>query len=285
MAIKKHRVGVFSRDGEDNYLWLISLLRRPMFRSVVEDVFSVYISDKSPAFQRALTKCTFAILYHTERRGRLNITNVTDSLYDQQLEDLSTHLGRENVVVLLDDLNDGSDNTRRRILQDQPLVDTCACELVLISEVDKKSSDSNGRDVRWSQASGSQQLQDQDNSLHKKMRKVMDIMSRSLKNTADVRYSDETASDYTDEGQGRGRYSMKSTSVYSSDPDPQLLPASDWDSIPDAKKSTEGQKGPKKTGKKLFEGSKISDANVFWITGGLIVILTIVFIVILCLTV
>ncbi|XP_072273203.1 uncharacterized protein [Pyxicephalus adspersus] len=92
-------VGIFSRSAESDYAWLVTLLKSPKFLNFVDDVRPFYISNKKyEDFYQAVSKCSFGILYHTKNRGRVNITNVTDSLYDREIEVLSSVLGKESLV-------------------------------------------------------------------------------------------------------------------------------------------------------------------------------------------
>ncbi|XP_063791159.1 centromere-associated protein E-like isoform X2 [Pseudophryne corroboree] len=126
-------VGIFSRSAEDNYKWLISELRNTdLLRP--EDVHSVYISNNHREFNSQLPKCTFAILYHTKKQGRVNITNVTDSLYDTELKELSQILRKENVIVVVDDLQDSSPAEKDRILSNQPSIGELARDVFLFNE-------------------------------------------------------------------------------------------------------------------------------------------------------
>ncbi|XP_073491181.1 uncharacterized protein [Aquarana catesbeiana] len=84
-----------------------------------------------------LSQCTFGILYHTKNRGRVNITNVNDSLYDEELENLNKILGKDNVFVVIDDLEDNSDQEKTRILENQPSIGMLASDFLLISQKQK----------------------------------------------------------------------------------------------------------------------------------------------------
>ncbi|KAM4026205.1 uncharacterized protein ACNLHF_026510 [Anomaloglossus baeobatrachus] len=175
---RKHKVGIFSRDGEANYTWLYGLLYTEMFRNLVGNVQNIYISNNSGSFITGMSQSSFAILYHTKRRGRLNIANVTDSLYDDELKDLSDHLGRSNVVVLLDDVEDGSDSNMRRILEEQRL-DSYATEVILISEQEKESAGLSGSDPSFSQSPISAQMHDAYNSLYHKLLTLKDTIKNA----------------------------------------------------------------------------------------------------------
>lgn len=85
-------VGIFSRDDESSYQWLTSRLSTSRH---VRSVYPVYVSNHSAVSVRdGARRCALAILYHTKRRGRINIADVTDSLYDAELEYLSSAKGK-----------------------------------------------------------------------------------------------------------------------------------------------------------------------------------------------
>ncbi|XP_077303146.1 uncharacterized protein LOC143923390 isoform X7 [Lithobates pipiens] len=135
---KKHSVGIFSRSSDEDYSWLVELLTSENFRNSIQDVKPCYISNNG--FQRFiddLSECTLGILYHTKNRGRVNITNVNDSLYDEELGYLEQMLGKDNVIVVIDDLEDSSDQEKKRILENQPSIKSLASDLLLISRMEK----------------------------------------------------------------------------------------------------------------------------------------------------
>ncbi|KAM4026001.1 uncharacterized protein ACNLHF_026402 [Anomaloglossus baeobatrachus] len=138
----RRRVGIFSRSTDRDYRWLVETLRSEDFSSLVANVKSCFIHNKQP-FQKFLddiNQCTFGILYHSKNRGRVNVTDVTDSLYDQELETLCMILGKKNVVVIIDDLEDSSDYRKRYVLQEQPRIVKQAADLLLVSDDDKMDS-------------------------------------------------------------------------------------------------------------------------------------------------
>ncbi|XP_071978092.1 uncharacterized protein [Engystomops pustulosus] len=130
------KVSIFSRSAQRNYEWLMDWLKttcvvRP------EDVHAVCITNSSTAFYSELPNCSFAILYHTLKHGALNITDVSDSLYDDELKSLSQYHGKENVIVVIDDLEHDSPDEKKWILVNQPSIRTLAQDLFLFDE--KKS--------------------------------------------------------------------------------------------------------------------------------------------------
>ncbi|XP_063285645.1 uncharacterized protein LOC134571374 [Pelobates fuscus] len=100
MHSPKHTVGIFSRSGQDEYSWLQTLLRSKGFRDCVQEVRPCYISNSGYRhFTQDVSQCTFGILYHTKNRGRINITDVMDSLYNKELKYLSDTLGKRLFIV------------------------------------------------------------------------------------------------------------------------------------------------------------------------------------------
>lgn len=88
-------VGIFSREGAESYHLLSQALQ------LVAEVWPSTITNNGwSKFGDDVSQCDFAILYHSKNRGRVNITNVTDSLYDDELQYLSETLGKTRVIVL-----------------------------------------------------------------------------------------------------------------------------------------------------------------------------------------
>uniref|UniRef100_A0A8C5QNR1 Uncharacterized protein n=1 Tax=Leptobrachium leishanense TaxID=445787 RepID=A0A8C5QNR1_9ANUR len=134
-----HRFGIFSRSAEMDYDWLQSLLLAEHFRDQVSDVQSFYISNNGLLqFEEDVSRCSVGILYHTKNRGGINVTDVMSSLYDAELELLSNVLGRDNVLVVIDDLEDSSSSEKCKILEEQPSIGKFAGDLLLVAEVEKK---------------------------------------------------------------------------------------------------------------------------------------------------
>ncbi|XP_063791162.1 uncharacterized protein LOC134945653 isoform X2 [Pseudophryne corroboree] len=125
-------VVIFSRSSEENYRWLSALLRD------AAKVVHFQITNRNyGGFTQQVSQCSFAILYHTKTHGRVNITNVTDSLYDEELDYLHKHLGQKNVAVVADDLDDSSSLTKNNILKNQTSIRDKTCDLFLFTPQDK----------------------------------------------------------------------------------------------------------------------------------------------------
>ncbi|XP_069591211.1 uncharacterized protein [Ranitomeya imitator] len=132
---KKVKVGIFSRAVESEFEWLKTKLESQSF---VKSVQPYYISNSGmPEFSSGESRCDFGILYHTKNRGRVNLTDVTDSLYDEELEEMSLTLEKKNVIVVIDDLTDSSEERKKEILRDQPKLGTLATDVFLFSEDEK----------------------------------------------------------------------------------------------------------------------------------------------------
>ncbi|XP_040211865.1 uncharacterized protein LOC120942948 [Rana temporaria] len=139
---RKHTVGIFSRSREQDYAWLVRLLKE-VFQDVVGDVKCCSVSNNGQQqLMDDLSQCTFGILYHTKNRGRVNITDVEEALYDEELETISAELGRRNIIVVVDDLEEdmSSELEKTLILRAQPRINKLACELFLISVPEKANT-------------------------------------------------------------------------------------------------------------------------------------------------
>ncbi|XP_066433098.1 uncharacterized protein [Eleutherodactylus coqui] len=131
-------VGIFSRSSSNDYEWLTRALNSFMFTQLVKESRSVYISNREKRrFQEAVHDCDFTILYHTKNHGRINITNVMDALYDEELQYMSSSRGRENVIVIVDDLEKGGDEEKCRIMEFQPDIMTFSQDLILVTREEK----------------------------------------------------------------------------------------------------------------------------------------------------
>ncbi|XP_077129792.1 uncharacterized protein LOC143785028 isoform X2 [Ranitomeya variabilis] len=132
-------VGVFSRSATVDYEWLMTALKSPMFTGLVAEPRPVYISNRDEGhFREAVQDCDFVILYHTKNRGRINIINVTDSLYDEELTYMSSSKGRDNVIVLVDDLEKSDYQEKCRILDGQPDITIYSRDLILVTSNEKR---------------------------------------------------------------------------------------------------------------------------------------------------
>ncbi|XP_068100172.1 uncharacterized protein [Hyperolius riggenbachi] len=137
-------VGIFSREDKSCYTFLHHALRSQDL--LVSEVRTFLISNsRQQEFQEEVARCRYAILYHSRRRGRLNITNVTDSLYDEELTKLSEMLGRDHVIVVADDLDSSSSEDKQMILHNQPLIAEMAKDLIVFSTEDKIVGDNTMR--------------------------------------------------------------------------------------------------------------------------------------------
>ncbi|XP_069838456.1 uncharacterized protein [Dendropsophus ebraccatus] len=116
----KHIVGIFSRSPQRDYYWLRDVLQEG--GSHVQEIRHGYMMESgSDRWMQVVPECTFGILYHKKTTGKLHITDVPGSLYDKELRFLSEHLGRENVFVIVDDVEDPS-SEKTRILEKQPSI-------------------------------------------------------------------------------------------------------------------------------------------------------------------
>ncbi|KAM5152522.1 uncharacterized protein ACMZJ9_010681 [Mantella aurantiaca] len=139
VTISSRRViGIYSREGEESYRFLYEVLRFQDW--LVREVRTFTITNNgSVQFREDVSRCDSAILYHSKNRGRINITNVTDSIYDQELHHLFQRLGKENVLVVADDLDSATPEDKQGILITQTLITENARDLILFKK-DKNTS-------------------------------------------------------------------------------------------------------------------------------------------------
>ncbi|KAM3917161.1 uncharacterized protein RB166_016297 [Leptodactylus fuscus] len=138
MTSGKLDVAVTSRAAEDNALWLLNHLRSQTYRGLLGKVTYLPISNRNQSEWRSeMQKHSFSILYHSKHQGRINLTDVTDSLYDHELQELSATLGRDNVIVVVGDLLKSDEKENERILTSQPSISRWASQLILFAEDEK----------------------------------------------------------------------------------------------------------------------------------------------------
>lgn len=134
----RYQISIFSMSAKSSYTWLVNKMKEDK-RLKSAEIKSVYFKNDQ-TFHSELSKCQFAILYHSQKQGRINITNVEDALYDKELQDLSTYLGMNKVIVVIDDMKDVSSKEKEQILKNQPSIRKSARDLFLF-KVKEKSSD------------------------------------------------------------------------------------------------------------------------------------------------
>ncbi|KAM8962449.1 uncharacterized protein RCH25_037993 [Pelodytes ibericus] len=135
-------IGIFSRCAPELYDWLFNYLKN---KDVKVLTFSISNTNKEE-FRAAVSQCDFTILYHSKTRGRVNITDVNDSLYDEELRHMSAAHGRDKTFVVVDDLHDSSSETRARILENQRSIGSLARDVFLFTRADNDNeADMNDR--------------------------------------------------------------------------------------------------------------------------------------------
>lgn len=137
----RNKVAICSRDSEQNYEWLIDFLEKRMCEQTKIEARPVYITNDMSKFRQEVSRYNFAILYHTKKRGRINITNVTDSLYDEELKFLHNTFGKQKVVVVIDDLEKSDDDEKRRIVEGQRDLSDYARDVFLFTQDDKNHTE------------------------------------------------------------------------------------------------------------------------------------------------
>ncbi|XP_077306217.1 uncharacterized protein LOC143925622 [Lithobates pipiens] len=139
-AVEQYKIGIFSRSDRSEYSWLVKLLTSMNFCGRFLSATPYYIANyQFEKFKCDVSQCTFGILYHTQNSGRINVTNVTSSLYDEELEHLHEKLGRDNVIVVIDDLEESTDQVKDQILKEQHSIKEWARDLFIFCQEEKKT--------------------------------------------------------------------------------------------------------------------------------------------------
>uniref|UniRef100_A0A803JJK8 Uncharacterized protein n=1 Tax=Xenopus tropicalis TaxID=8364 RepID=A0A803JJK8_XENTR len=134
LCIKKRTpvIGIFSRKSKESYSWLTDHLTWEF------DTKTFHLSNRGEWKQTEdFYECTHAILY--QNSWWLTISYALDSLYDEDLQFLSTMLGKKNVIVVQDDLMDAGPEAKSIRLRNQPSIENLAAELFLFSVEEKQS--------------------------------------------------------------------------------------------------------------------------------------------------
>ncbi|XP_007883264.1 uncharacterized protein LOC103172281 [Callorhinchus milii] len=84
---------------------------------------------------------TLYVFHHSVLQGRMNLTNVYDSLYNNILKYMSHKAGKESIIFIVDDVQDGK-TAQNNIKVEQPTLSQC-CESVFVFQKTEEN--------RWNQ--------------------------------------------------------------------------------------------------------------------------------------
>lgn len=139
-------VGITTRSPANIIQWLKDFLTEK-FQDLILDVEHLPITNTNRyEWENNVNKYSVVILYHTRHQGRVNITDVDGGIYNEELNFLCHKLGREKVLVVLDDMEDTSEEVRQRILESQPSLTRLSSHLILLPEIGKYGAASNKRE-------------------------------------------------------------------------------------------------------------------------------------------
>lgn len=98
-------VGITTRCSEYNIQWLKDFLKEK-FQDLILDVEHFLITNTNRyEWEKNVNKYSAVILYHTQRQGRVNITNVEGEVYNEELNFLCHKLGGNWLSFLLTNAN------------------------------------------------------------------------------------------------------------------------------------------------------------------------------------
>ncbi|CAH2308185.1 Hypothetical predicted protein, partial [Pelobates cultripes] len=123
---EKQVVGISSLAPEYHLKWLMDLLQSDPFQEIV-DVRYLLMTEKRAGWKREADDCTVGILYHTMKCGRFEI-----SKYEEELKYLSKKLGKERVMVVIDDVEKGDDNETKKFIDNNQGILSLSTHFLLI---------------------------------------------------------------------------------------------------------------------------------------------------------
>ncbi|MEE6527567.1 hypothetical protein FKM82_029022, partial [Ascaphus truei] len=130
-------VYIFYGSSEVHLQWLLQLLSTAPFQRKVKQVKFLPIAQEC---RDDYASGSVAILYYTMLDGRIRETDNRFTLYEYLLRSLSVKLGREKVMVMVDDANDDDVEKGSRLLEFHPCIRECFSQLLTLSQEDKKNA-------------------------------------------------------------------------------------------------------------------------------------------------
>ncbi|KAM4631560.1 uncharacterized protein O3C94_018197 [Discoglossus pictus] len=120
-------VGIFSKDDPGTYKEMRKFLAK--FSTVKPVPMS---NNTQENYTNKIFGCSVAVLYHSNGEN-VNDTGLPNGLLHGELEYYSSVLGKENVIVVIDNVTDSGDAEKIRILEHQPKISRLAQDLFLFT--------------------------------------------------------------------------------------------------------------------------------------------------------
>ncbi|XP_075037513.1 uncharacterized protein LOC142098574 [Mixophyes fleayi] len=133
-------VGISSRSSENDLKWLKTFIYSE-FKTIIVKYLPI-TNRNQYSWEEEVKKCNVVILYHTKNQGRINIVDIDGALYDKELTYMSNTLGRDKVLVVLDDVENASEDDRQRILEKQPSIQRLSSQFLIFTEYKNSEADS-----------------------------------------------------------------------------------------------------------------------------------------------
>ncbi|XP_017952709.2 kinesin-like protein Klp98A [Xenopus tropicalis] len=125
-------VGICSREPW-SHQWIEDLLKTESFKKNIRDIQSIRISSDISQFQKDISKCTFCILYHSDKQGATEAANGLNALYNDELGTMFHIVGKQRIVMVMADLEDSSGRVKRRMQHTQANIMKLTCRLTLFN--------------------------------------------------------------------------------------------------------------------------------------------------------
>ncbi|XP_073491200.1 interferon-induced very large GTPase 1-like [Aquarana catesbeiana] len=126
-------IGVFSCSENSKFSWLKILLSSKEFGNH-QVIFHQISPGNMKGFHSMVSHCKFGILYHCMDQGYKPLTDMENSLYDEELKYLSTTLGKSRVIVVMDKLGNSDEEAKCWTLENQPSLGMLARDVLLFSK-------------------------------------------------------------------------------------------------------------------------------------------------------
>eukprot|EP00062_Callorhinchus_milii_P023787 gi/632982994/ref/XP_007908428.1/ PREDICTED: uncharacterized protein LOC103189735 [Callorhinchus milii] len=89
---------------------------------------------------------TLYVFHHSVLQGRMNLTDVYDSLYDNVLKSTSNKAGKESIIFIVDDVQDGK-TAQDNIKAEQPTLSQC-CKSIFVFQKTEENGWNQQEDCR-----------------------------------------------------------------------------------------------------------------------------------------
>ncbi|CAI9623938.1 unnamed protein product, partial [Staurois parvus] len=125
-------LGIVSRSTNSDFSWITELLHSDNFKDLGLDVKPFTIDNG--LFYSGLY--FFAFLYFIKKRGQIDEADAEDM---QMIQKYKSHFGKDNMIIVIDNVEDSSDQQKKQILKSYPDIEDLYHNIFLFSHQEKSS--------------------------------------------------------------------------------------------------------------------------------------------------